>query len=325
MGLSAAFIDAHIQRWVGNLDSRFFPHRRLWPDLLFHHAPLENAIRIINSGQLLSRNASNGLRGRDVAAGGVIDNRDRAHDFVRLYFRPRTPTQFNIEGIRRPADCRYENGHAPVLVMFVLDARSILSMPNVRFSNINMQLNAARDGDDEAFFNELDFAKIYHEGAYTDASIKDHRCAEVLCPSPLPLVQHLRGIICRSEAERETLAYQAGVAIAPYRDRVFASDDLKVFDKNFPFANRVSASNEGVSFTLNPRHDGQNIQVQVRITRPDGQVVFEITYPDMPAQTNTGGSWITRTPLADGSYVVSLTIDDHLAYQAAHYVGEVLF
>lgn len=325
MGLSPAFVEAHIHRWATNLDHQVLPHRRLWPELLFHHAPLENAIKIIESGQLLSRNASNGVRGRDVAARGVIDNRDRAHNFVRLYFRPRTPTQFNIEGIRRPADCRYENGHAPVLVMFVLDARSILTLPNVRFSNINMQHNAARDGDDEAFFNGIDFAKVYHEGPYTDPTIKDHRCAEVLCSSPLPLAQHLRAIICRSDAERETLAWKTAALVAPYRARLLASDDLKVFEKKFPFANRVGASNEGVTFTLNPRSDGQNIKVQVRVARPDGQVVFDTTYADMPAIPNTGAAWISRTPLVDGPYVVSIAIDDHLAYQAAHQVGEILF
>ena len=325
MGLSPEFIDTHIARWSAALDHQVFPHRRHWPSLLFHHAPLENAVKIISSGQLLSRNGSEGLRGRDVAATGVIDNRDRAHDFVRLYFRPRTPTQFNIEGIRRPAECRYGNGHAPVLIMFALDARSILSLPNVRFSKINMQLNAARDEDSEAFFSEIDFEKVYHEGPYSDPTIKDHRCAEVLCPSPLGLAQHLRWIICRSEAERETLAWSAGAAIAPYRERLIASDDLRVFDKNFPFANRVSASNDGITFTLNPRRDSQNLKVQVQVSRTDGRIAFDITYPEMPALSSTGGPWIARTPLEDDLYVVSITIDDHLAYRCAHYVGEVLF
>jgi hypothetical protein len=307
------------------LESWIYQHRKHWPSLLFHHAPIENALRIINSGQLLSRNGSNGVRARDVAAPGVIDNRDRAHDFVRLYFRPRTPTQFNIEGIRRPADCRYENAHAPILVMFALDARSILSIPDVRFSNINMQLDAARDGDDEAFFTGIEFAKVYHEGTYSDPSIKDHRCAEVLCPSPLAIAQHLRWIICRSDAERQSLAWQAGPAMLAFRDRVIASDDLRVFDKNFAFTNRVNVSNEGVTFTLNPRRDGQRLKVRVEVTSVDRRPVFDVTYPDMPALSNTGGPWIARMPLIDGTYVVSLTIDDHLAYQSGHHVGEVLF
>ena len=48
--------------------------------------------------------------------------------------------------------------------MFALDARSILTMPSTRFSDINMQNGAARDGDDDAFFSTINFAKPYHAG-----------------------------------------------------------------------------------------------------------------------------------------------------------------
>ena len=103
MGLSLAFVDAHIRGWEQKLKGGAYPHREHWPRYLFHHAPLENAVKILTSGRL-SRIHSDQVRGRDVAGFGVIDCSQRAHHFARLYFRPRTPTQYHIEGIRRPGN-----------------------------------------------------------------------------------------------------------------------------------------------------------------------------------------------------------------------------
>ncbi len=261
MGLSPAALDAHFAHWSAELDKPKYRYRKHWPSLLFHHAPLENAVAI----------------------------------------------------------------HAPILVMFALDARSILSLPLVRFSDINMQVDAANDGDNDEFFATIDFEKVYHEGPWIDPSIKDHRGAEVLCPSPLAINDHLRWIICRSEAERQTLIWHTGPAIRPYRDRIRTSDDLRVFEKTFAFADRVSASNEGVIFRLNPRKDGQRLKVQVLVTNQQDQARLDVTYPELAAFSDTGASWIARRRLADGFYPVSVFIDDHLAYRNDHYVGEVLF
>jgi ssDNA thymidine ADP-ribosyltransferase, DarT len=124
MALSDKFISLHITTWEKNLSGPAYPHRAKWPSRLFHHAPLENDANILKSAKLLSRNDSNNIRVRDVAAASVIDNNLRAHKFVRLYFRPRTPTQYYIEGIQKAGECHYgDTSHAPVLIMFVLDAK----------------------------------------------------------------------------------------------------------------------------------------------------------------------------------------------------------
>jgi len=213
MALSERFVEEHILFWSKELES-VYPHRKQWPSCVFHHAPLETAVMILNDGCLRSRNDPRRGKARDIAAPGVIDNRREAHERARLYFRPRTPTQFSIEGIRKDDECPYGlKTHAPVLVMFVLDARAVLVGRDVIFSDRNMQRTDVRTGDGEAFFASIPFQSVFHEGGTAgDKMIIAHRCAEVLPASPLLLKDVLKGIWFRSEPERETLLYRLHAA-----------------------------------------------------------------------------------------------------------------
>jgi len=204
MGLSAGFINAHIAAWEARLNTPFQTYRAQWPSRLFHHAPVENAALILKHGRLLSRIQSEGRRAVDVAPPDLIGSRTRPHEFARLYFRPRTPTQFLIEGIRKPSEY-YQGKHAPVLVMFVFDARKVLALDEVRFSDANMQSQWTTDGNTEAFFSGIDWQSVFHNSPTQERGIRRRRCAEVLAPSPLPLRDNLQWVICRSQAERAML------------------------------------------------------------------------------------------------------------------------
>lgn len=209
--------------------------------------------------------------------------------------------------------------------MFALEARSILTMPTTRFSDINMQRDEARDGDTDAFFGTIDFNKVYHEGSFDgDASIANHRAAEVLCHSPLILAEHLKWIVCRSEAERETLIHMAGQAGRALRPKIVTSDDGKVFEKRFAFVEKVYASPEGISFHLSPRWDASPLKVRVEVHTAEDELVFAETYGRLPARSANGG-WIANVNLEDGFHRVQIHIDDHLAYQNLLFVGEALF
>lgn len=79
-------------------------HRqRHWPDYLFHVTDVTNATSILTHGELLSREEVGrlGLMASDNAAADIIAATGSAiRDAVRLYFRPRTPTAHNNEGLR---------------------------------------------------------------------------------------------------------------------------------------------------------------------------------------------------------------------------------
>ncbi len=87
-----ADIECHIQSWSERLGSLNW-----WPKYVYHFTDVNNAVRIIRSGSLYSRSECLrlNLMAVDNANVEVIQQTQREHlDFVRLYFRPRTPTQF---------------------------------------------------------------------------------------------------------------------------------------------------------------------------------------------------------------------------------------
>ena len=121
MGLSTDVVKSHIDQWEDRLSRGKGRYRENWPSRLFRHEPLENAVEILKSGALLSRRDAEGEIARDIAPADIIGSRRAAHDSVRLYFRPKSPTQYHIESIRKPRDL-YHGRQAPVLVLKELGA-----------------------------------------------------------------------------------------------------------------------------------------------------------------------------------------------------------
>jgi hypothetical protein len=326
MGLSPSFVQSHIDKWEARLDSPNYPHRKKWPSRLFHHSPLDNAIEIIRDGNLRSRSDPDNPRIADVAACGVIDTRSEPHSWARLYFRPKTPTQYHIEGIRRAGECRYgENAHAPVLYMFVFAARQVLTRSDVCFCDRNMQISTAIHGDSENYFSNIPFDKVYHEGMIGgDRSIIEHRCAEVLSPSPLPLNETLQWIYCRSEAERATLLYRLGNAAYLWRERIRVSDDLKVFQRDYTFVEDVEIASDGVVFQLNPRLDRQKVNILIEARNLKGALLFSFASnmaarPDLPAKR-----WKVNHNFSNGRYHVRITLEGFLAFERQIWLGPLL-
>lgn len=328
MALSPPFVDAHIAEWQARLTSPYYPHRKHWPSHLFHHSPLENAVAILVDGNLRSRNDTANCRPRDVAAPGVIDTRADAHERVRLYFRPKTPTQWHIEGIRKPGECSYgDETHAGVLVMFALDAKAVLALPGTKFSNRNMQINSTVSGEDEAYFVNIPFDKVYSEGnTGGDKSYTDSRCAEVLPKSPLSLWTCLRAIYFRSEPERDTLLNMIGGARHNWSRYCHVSDALKVFQKDYTFVQEIGLTSRGVVFRLNHRRDRQTIKVHIRVWNSWGALIVNFfnnehaAAPPPPSQ-----NWIWEQTLSDDLYLVQVDLEDTLAYKAHIRVGDSLF
>jgi len=107
--------------------------------------------------------------------------------------------------------------------------------------------------------------------------------------------------------------------------KIVTSDDGKVFEKKHAFVDKMYASPEGVSFSLNPRHDQALLKVRVEVYEGDGGLVFDETYNQISARPENGGSWISKVKLEDGVHRVQIHVDDHLAYQNLLNVGEAFF
>jgi len=325
MALSAPFIEAHIQKWETALTSPWYPYRSKWPGRLFHHAPIENAVKFLLDGNLRSRDDPENQREKDVAAAGVISARSHAHNSARLYFRPRTPTQYHIEGIRKKGECQYgDDSHAPVFIMMVFVARSVLAFPTTKFCDRNMQLGHAEPGDTEEYFSTIPFDKVFHEGGIgNDRTIIEHRCAEVLATSPMPLVNTLQWIYCRTAAERETLLFMLGDKKSQWSSRIVISDDLLVFERKYVFVDSVTMSPNGLVFQLNPRVDQKKIHMKAEAWDKDGKQVINFLNPELDAQPPPaqGKRWRVAANLPNGNYLVHIDLEGHLAYRGTLALG----
>lgn len=189
--------------------------RRWWPQFLFHYTDIRNAVRVLQDGCLYSRKHLEDYEQLIVSSGSsdVLSTTEAGvKDCVRLYFRPQTPTQYHVEGIRSKAilaASKFPDAHCPVPVFFLFDASDILTRADSRFSDGNLGAGRAKLFSTAEELENLPWKSIYHTGSM-DISQRDtvvfHRHAEVVVPRQLDL-SALRFIYCRSEAERETLLY----------------------------------------------------------------------------------------------------------------------
>jgi len=182
-----------------------------WPKFAFHYTDVTNAASILSCGKLYSRTRAEnlGLMHNDNASRQVIDmTQTEATACVRFYFRPLTPTQYYNEGFKHP-ELRYDrdaNANVPVPIFLLLDLEKLISMPNVKFSELPQSgygSNLCSSAEDFAKFH---FDMIYSNG-YTENfdQIKRYRHAEILHPNVFEIDSSINAVLCRNNVERTTL------------------------------------------------------------------------------------------------------------------------
>lgn len=202
--MEADRIKEHLQRlggspWLG-------PARRWWPKFLFHFSDLRNVVSILESGRLLPRSQCE--MAVDSASPQVIEQTDeRWKQYVRFYFRPRTPTQFHNEGIRPVAQLGALQAHCPMPVFLLFDAIDVLTREDTEFSRGSLATADSEVGSSADFFASIPFEQVYHASPLSEdekRKIVFHRHAEAIVPHEVDL-SALKWIVCRSEAEFQTL------------------------------------------------------------------------------------------------------------------------
>jgi hypothetical protein len=79
-------------------------------------------------------------------------------------------------------------------------------------------------------------------------------------------------------------------------------------------------------FGFNHRTDRRNVSVRIKVWDSAGAQVVDFynsdhaPQPDPPAKT-----WIWKQPLADGLYLVEVTLENQLAYRSLVPLGDSLF
>ena len=229
--------------------------QRWWPDFLFHCTDVRNVANILRTGEMLSRTKAmaSGQLHVDIASPEIIARTNETwQDYVRLYFRPKTPTQFQTEGFRPPEHQPY-GVQCPVPVYLIIDAMEVLSKNGVLFTDGNVA-TGTQPTDDIGFFKAIPFEMVYHDswfGTLDRGTIIYHRNAEVLVPERLSTTA-IRYICCRSQAEYETLQNLLPPGqLSRWTGDIGVRPDLGLFHRRWCFVEQVGLNRASVLFRLN--------------------------------------------------------------------------
>lgn len=324
------------QQWLGN--------RKWWPDYLFHFTDIKNAVSILNSGFLFSRAEVKRQRihKEDSASSQIISRtRTTLTDNVRLYFRPRTPTTYYMEGFK-PLNRLFQGAHCPVPVYFLFDMREIITLNNTRFSNGNLARRKHNIFNSTDEFTQLPFSDIYSDGPYhyetqeRHDEIKNRRQAEVIYPKSISL-DYLKYIGCRSEAEYDTLRnllspvvwkqWQSKIAISKYKR---LSDEERLFNEEWLYIEDVILTKKNISIQFKrpiKREDFGpfKIRVDIKNLSTNRSYPFEREYSDIVSELPDGKLGLDLSGIHISAYDVEISINDKLAYLGKYTDDDISF
>jgi hypothetical protein len=322
---------AEIREYLSNLKKASWlgESRRWWPDYLFHCTDILNVVNILRNGELLSRTRAKATRQLqvDIASPEIIAQTNlRWQNYVRLYFRPKAPTQFRNESFR-PLHQQELGAHCPVPVYLLFDAISVLARVGCLFTDGNAASSEAVVADSIAELKQIPFDLVYHD-TWFEPSERDeiiyHRHAEVLVPERLGLGA-LRFIGCRSQAEYTTLlSLLPPGTLTRWKDKIGVPSNLRLFHRRWSFVRRVEMDKEALIFRFN------------RGTEAPGPFDARVVIVESP--TDVRYIWQDKEFLAKDilrlkltalknpqDYSVSLDLDGHLALAGRYQEDDLPF
>ncbi len=310
-----------IRRHIAELKAQPWldPARQWWPDCLFHCTDISNVASILNQGELVSRKqiAGSGLVSVDIASPEIIARTEpQWQDYVRLYFRPKTPTQYHNEGFR-PIGQRSRNSHCPVPVYLIFNALEVLSRADSCCSDGNLGSSYSRVHKDLSFLKLIPFESVYHN-TWLDSSdggreIIRLRHAEVMVPQRMTL-DGLQSIVCRSDAEYRTLLHLLPPEICSFWvSRIGVLSGLQLFHREWTFVDQVDMTSETIVFRFNPssRPTGP---FHARVEIDETATGIKYHWQNQSLQCNQDLTLSLSRLQSPSEYVVRLSLDDQLAF-----------
>lgn len=296
--------------------------RLWWPFFLFHYTDIQNARQVLEDGFLYSRLQADTMGKIAVSSGSprvLLGTDTSIMDFVRLYFRPKTPTQYNAEGIHSSQslqESKFPDAHCPVPVFFLFDSSEILERSDSLFSDKGLGGQNYKIGSNAEDLRKLPWKEIYHN-SWIDWNYPDNarqiiasRNAEVIIPKKLDL-SALRYIYCRSEAEKDTFLYLLSPSLrSQYQSKIVASVRSSLFFRKRTFLENVILTSQHITFRFSPDTECPgpfHLQVEIKanqtLLRENPNFVLEKPY-----------DYVVTLPQPTHNYQIRVKLDDHLVY-----------
>ena len=309
----------HVAHWQHQLKK---VGRAWWPRFVYHYTDVNNAINILNTGILYSRAKAqaHGLMVNENAHPEIIAGTDSEHfDFVRLYFRPRTPTQYVNEGIKPPK--QRENGHCPVPIFFVFDLVDVVGRDDARFSRGTLASRWHGHSDERDYFlNTIPWRDVYGDGIPRTDSIKKARAAEVVIPGGLPIGPELKGIFCRSPGERVTLIDGLADSVEAVWAKKIRTGFADFFVERHPYIINVSGRDGGlIDIEFNMKLVSRQGEVRIQVDGEPGPRKWEGQFSDKARRLTF------RLPGWHQAVHVSVYMENCLAYRGRVVLDDLPF
>lgn len=299
--------------------------RRKWPRFLFHYTDVQNAAHILSSGFLYSRQHLEDSIGMPVSSGSdevLAGTQPWIKNYVRLYFRPKTPTQYYAEGVKSSltlSSSSFPDAHCPVPVFFLFDSAEILSRGDCLFSDKGLGSRNHKIMSTAQNLANLEWQKIYHTGPFDSSSpeeedITSRRMAEVIIPNRLNLTS-LKWIYCRSEAERDTLLYLLSEdEKRRYARRIVTTTRSGLFFRQHTYLKAVRKNSDAAYLSYSPDTQSRG-PFQLRAIVRSGDDIRQRTRNDFVLQK---GKFRRKINVRLDDYELEIRLDDHMIYRNRH-------
>lgn len=294
--------------------------RSWWPQFIYHSTEINDAISILNTGYVYSRNLAikMNLLKFDIASQDVIDlTPDLVKDFARFYFRPQTPTQWNNEGIRLKSQLSLR-AQCPVPVYLLFDAIEVLSLEQTQFSKGNLATWPQETFNDISELKKFPFDLIYHVGGFPPSDrdkITYHRNAEIIVPDKLS-VKFLRLIYCRSEAEKDTLLNLINDDIArKWHDFIIVDIKGQFFHKRWTFIDKTQLANSYIILSFSPESQTPGpFNVRFKLYDIENDIIHKLIFNEVLCNRSY------KFPFKKNfeEYNIQIYLDDMLSFKGYH-------
>mgnify|MGYP005629946095 CR=1 FL=1 len=322
-----------IQQFLQGLAQEDWIHhteRRWWPLFLFHYTDIRNAAQVLQDGFLYSRLHAEVMGKMAVSSGSprVLSGTDHSiKDFVRLYFRPKTPTQYHAEGVHSFQSLEksaFPEAHCPTPVFFLFDSAEILGRSDCLFSNRGLGGQSYQIGSNAEELRGLPWQQIYHNSWVAPESARQiiaSRNAEVVIPKKMDL-SALRYIYCRSEAEKDTFLYLLSPDLRKqYRSKIVASVRSNLFFRKRTFLESVTLMSNNILLRFSPDTECPG-PFHLRIKFKAEQTLLHEVDGFMLGQSY---DYAIKLPRATSDYQVQVMLDEHLVYANAYQERNIPF
>lgn len=281
---------------------------------VYHFTHMFNAIEVIKTRKILSRNKANelGLLKYD-AAGSVVYRSEKAHSFARFYYRTGTQTQFYNECLGRQCGAKYFNDAeknglpmCPMPVFFKFDLQEVLAKhANLcYYSTGNMQTSWAKvykvidkpNNIDSVNLYSNEWNKVVQEKRQQEFLVKDEfdfsdlNNYQIICYDPEeteilkskfrddPVCKHIF-CVCDTEGvfEKENPSLKFNVS----KQSIYIETSYKgeyIFQIESTQINKIRVNNPSSSIKA---VKGHVIQLRKSVSVECGDVPFDIYYVNM--------------------------------------------